>query len=320
MVRLVVWGGLLAACVALAWAGAAPAARSSPQAKAERPAAPGPAAPAGQPDSPAQAVVKALDRPVTLAVKEAPLKDVLAKLREQTGVAFSLRGEREDELPAVTCDRRKAPLRSVLRAALDGSGLGYAVVGGAVVIDDAAALAKHQFTQEVDLDLDGVEVGVALKQLARRTAVNLVLDARAAKEAQTPVTFHLRDVPLETAVRLLADAAGLKQILLDNVLYVTTEPRATALEAERTGALGRGQANLLGGLGALGGFGGQGFLGGLAGGGAYQGRYSPSGGLPVVLIDVGGQNVPAIKPAPGATPPARPAQPQPPPKKPEGKP
>jgi len=204
MVRLVASGVLLVACVALAWAGATPVAQPGPQGKAGQPASP---RPAGQADGPAQAVLQALDKPVTLSVKEAPLKQVLAKLREQTGVAFSVRGMRTDdeELPTITCDRRKAPLRWVLREALEGSGLSYAVVGGAVVIDDPAALARHQFSQEIDLDLDGVELAAALKQLARRTAVNLVLDARAVKEGQTPVTFHLRDVPLETAVRLLAD-------------------------------------------------------------------------------------------------------------------
>jgi hypothetical protein len=48
------------------------------------------------------------------------------------------------------------------------------------------------------------------------------------------VTLQLEDVPLETAVRLLADLAGLKPVRLDNVLFVTTEERADKLRPDAT--------------------------------------------------------------------------------------
>ena len=43
------------------------------------------------------------------------------------------------------------------------------------------------------------------------------------------------DVPLETAVRLLAETANLKVVRTGNVLYVT--PRASANELRKTGAV-----------------------------------------------------------------------------------
>ena len=48
------------------------------------------------------------------------------------------------------------------------------------------------------------------------------------------MTLQLEDVPLETAVRLLARLAGLKPVRLDNVLFVTTEERADKLRPDAT--------------------------------------------------------------------------------------
>jgi len=73
----------------------------------------------------------------------------------------------------------------------------------------------------------------ALKQLAKSTNTNLVLDPRVGKEAKTAaLTLQLEDVPLETAVRLMAEVAGLKSVRVGNVLFVTTEARADKLRSE----------------------------------------------------------------------------------------
>ena len=45
-------------------------------------------------------------------------------------------------------------------------------------------------------------------------------------------TATLTNVPIDTAVRLLADMAGLQVIQVDNVLYVTTPENATRFAAE----------------------------------------------------------------------------------------
>jgi hypothetical protein len=76
-----------------------------------------------------------------------------------------------------------------------------------------------------------VPLEAALKELAH--AGNVVLDSRAAKEGQTAVTADLVNVPLDTAVRMLADMAGLKVVPLDNVFYVTSKDNATLLLEEQ---------------------------------------------------------------------------------------
>jgi hypothetical protein len=72
----------------------------------------------------------------------------------------------------------------------------------------------------------------ALKKLSNVTGYNIVLDARAGDKARAQITADLADVPLDTAVRILADMSDLKAVLLDNVLYVTAKENAENLQSE----------------------------------------------------------------------------------------
>jgi hypothetical protein len=70
----------------------------------------------------------------------------------------------------------------------------------------------------------------ALNQLADQSQFTIVLDRRAGEKAATAVTARFRNVPLDTAVRLLAEMADLRSVHLDNVLFVTTKEHAADLE------------------------------------------------------------------------------------------
>jgi hypothetical protein len=87
----------------------------------------------------------------------------------------------------------------------------------------------RQMQQRVTIDLDKADFATALKQLARDTGTNLILDSRLGKEANHPVTFQAEDVPLETAVRLMAEMVGLKPVRVGNVLFVANEANGTKL-------------------------------------------------------------------------------------------
>ncbi len=72
----------------------------------------------------------------------------------------------------------------------------------------------------------------ALRELAQQAEYNIVLDSAVdEKAAKAPVTARLRNAPLDTAVRLLADMADLRTVPAANVLYVTTPEKAEALRA-----------------------------------------------------------------------------------------
>ena len=62
--------------------------------------------------------------------------------------------------------------------------------------------------------------------------MNLVLDGRHQKEGSAKVSLQLEDVPLETAVRLLSEMAGLKALRLNNTMFVTTKDVAAELRQD----------------------------------------------------------------------------------------
>jgi hypothetical protein len=80
--------------------------------------------------------------------------------------------------------------------------------------------------------LDKQSLEDALKKLADHSSFNIVLDARCSEKARILVTADLANVPIDTAVRLLAEMAELKVVLVDNVLFVTTKESAKELHEE----------------------------------------------------------------------------------------
>jgi RNA polymerase sigma factor (sigma-70 family) len=74
----------------------------------------------------------------------------------------------------------------------------------------------------------------ALRELAVGTTYSVVIDDRAADPVKVEVTATLLNAPLDTAVRVLADMAGLQPVRLDNVFYVTTPENAARQQAEQS--------------------------------------------------------------------------------------
>jgi RNA polymerase sigma factor (sigma-70 family) len=119
---------------------------------------------------------------------------------------------------------------------------------------------------QVSIAVEGKSLREALRDLAEATGTNIVVDNRLAETANMPVTVSLQNVPLITAVRLLADMAEVKVVTMDNVIYVTTAENAAKIERERNPQLAGGGAGLAGPPG-LGGGGTPGGPAGVGGGG-----------------------------------------------------
>jgi type II secretory pathway component HofQ len=79
---------------------------------------------------------------------------------------------------------------------------------------------------------DDVTLAKALRQLADASGYNLVVDVRVADKAKTKVSARLANVPVDTAVRVLADMADLGVVRLDNLFYVTNRENAAQIRAE----------------------------------------------------------------------------------------
>jgi hypothetical protein len=115
----------------------------------------------------------------------------------------------------------------------------YIIRDDIIEITTVEAIRKEFFADRPDGPLPPLVAGTfekvplqaALRELAH--AGNIVLDIRAAKDGETAVTADLVNVPLDTAVRMLSDMAGLKVVPLDNVLYVTSKDNARLLMEEQ---------------------------------------------------------------------------------------
>lgn len=115
-----------------------------------------------------------------------------------------------------------AKLKNILKIWLGQYGLTYVIEQDAVVITTEEQALVRQVRQRVSCEFQGVPLAQALRQLARETATNVVLDPRQASKSEVPIVLTLDGVPLETAVRLVAELAGLKAVRHANVLFVTS--------------------------------------------------------------------------------------------------
>jgi hypothetical protein len=165
------------------------------------------------------------------------LTEVIRLLHDQTHLNYVLDrltiqqlGINPEEAPVTT--RLKMKAGNGLRQALGHYNLSYVIIGDMVLITSEEMAIQRQMRQRVSVKFENLQLNAALRQLARETATNLVIDGRVAKKALTPVTLTLNDAPLETVVQLLANMTGLKPVRVGNVLYVTTKANAAELRAD----------------------------------------------------------------------------------------
>jgi hypothetical protein len=133
-------------------------------------------------------------------------------------------------------------LRRVLSRMPTASGTTFVVRGGVVEITTRRAASPSSWRSGQDLVPGAPEVSIAfekrelqeaLQEIADATGVNIVLDARAKDKGKAAITATLRDVAVDTVVRILANMADLEVAALDNVLCVTTKDGARGLEEEQ---------------------------------------------------------------------------------------
>jgi len=134
--------------------------------------------------------------------------------------------------PSIEFKGKGANLHQALQRLLTLHTLSYVVQEDSVLItfeEDAVCL---QVGQRIHVKFEDVPLHKALKDLARSSGVNIIIDPRVKKEAQTSVSLDVENTSVENAVRLLAEFAGLKSVLSDNILLVTSEARADKMRSE----------------------------------------------------------------------------------------
>jgi RNA polymerase sigma factor (sigma-70 family) len=92
---------------------------------------------------------------------------------------------------------------------------------------------------------DDTPISKALARVTETTSFNVIVDPHAADKVREKATVQFNNVPVDTAVRLLANMADLSMVRLDNVFYLTTPEKAKRLREEQAQINGEGMAGVV---------------------------------------------------------------------------
>lgn len=213
--------------VAVALAAAVPVSASAP-------------VPPAKGDEALAAARKGLDEVADFAYQNRSLNDVVGDLKERLKIPVVLdpviyQFGLDPSQPSITTNLKQTKTRDALKAALAGHNLKFGLVREGLFISTEDGVIARQLRQRVSVDCNETAFGTVVKQLGADTGANVVLDPRLGDKAAKAVTLKLEEVPLETAVRLLAEVADLRAVRMSNVLFVTTGERAEKLRADADG-------------------------------------------------------------------------------------
>ncbi len=135
--------------------------------------------------------------------------------------------------------------------------------------DPATGTTMEPVFPLVHANFDKKPLDEALKELAERSDVTIILDVKAAEKDKPIVTARLANTPLDTAVQLLAEMSDLRSVALGKTLFVTSAEKAKRIDEQlhpqvnpfAPNPLGGCFIGVLGQLGALGQVGAFGSLG-----------------------------------------------------------
>jgi hypothetical protein len=185
-----------------------------------------------------------LDKVITVDYAGETLTEVLRHLQEKTGVPINLdqfvitNADTNINVPVgadpvqikVKATNEKAS--QVLRKLLNVHYLSYVILDDGVFVSyDELAIAR-QYLQRVSVAVEDVPFKKAVRDLAKKHGINLMIDPKMMKQAETPVSVELDNASLETAIRILAEMANLKTARMGNVMFITSDERAKKIREE----------------------------------------------------------------------------------------
>ncbi|HWY86845.1 MAG TPA: hypothetical protein VNX28_08980 [Gemmataceae bacterium] len=202
--------------------------------------------PAAREPSPAEKTRKILDQSMNLDYTGRSLQEVVQHLKEklrvnivldmgalqQVGLAAEENNGAGVSVAVSLKSERPGKIRSAIQRMLNAYNLTYVILDDTVLITTEESGLNRQLRQRVSVSVANVPFSTVFRDLARNTALNLIIDPRLGREADAKVSLQLDDAALETTVRLLAEMANLKSVRLGNVLFITNESRAEKLRRE----------------------------------------------------------------------------------------
>lgn len=172
-------------------------------------------------------------------VKNRPLTDVLEHLAEQSGVSIIIDARVSNKARTTVTAKVNGKLETVVRLLTDAAGLKHVVAGNMIYVTSPAN--ADRFAEISSGPMDGA---IAIDEIRCRNQPLLeavgewstwVLDSRVKQKANIRVTARwLNQVEPDTAIRILTDMAGLRHVVVDDVVYITDAANAKKLMDEES--------------------------------------------------------------------------------------
>jgi len=196
-------------------------------------------------------VAATLNKPVSLNLKAAPIDDTLAALIGQTGalIVFDDDAYRRPNRKTITLRVNDMPLKQALAWVCRQLGLAYAVKKDAIFITDEPRLwpelERSQFQvyeargkrlavlldAPVSFDAAGTPLDAMLNTIAAEKRISIEVDTKLPKRpAEMRAMLRVSSVPLKEALDKLLAPHDLRYRVRDNAVYVTTAKRFAAIE------------------------------------------------------------------------------------------
>jgi hypothetical protein len=133
---------------------------------------------------------------------------------------------------------RAMPISTLLRVALSklpkGNGT-YVIRQNMIEITTQAQTEPHNLLRrKVAAAFSNTPLDQALEELSEQSGASIVIDGRVGDKAKAPVSATFRnDTALGSALQMLTDMAGLRPVVLEEGLYVTTPENAARMRKNK---------------------------------------------------------------------------------------
>jgi hypothetical protein len=184
-----------------------------------------------------------LDAPITIEFEpNTPLREALSHIAERYGLTILVDKEAFQTIqnqPDIEAQPVKLPrlvgvkLVTALRAVFQQVGGDFYTKDDVLMVVPRAYIENGQaFKHSVDVSFSKRPLANALAELSYLSGVSVVLDPRGQQDSKLDVTADFSNVPVQDAVRVLANIAGMKSVAMSSLLYVTSVENADNLEEE----------------------------------------------------------------------------------------
>jgi hypothetical protein len=185
-----------------------------------------------------------LDQPVTIEFEpNTPLREALSHIAQRYGMTILVDTDAfkvDQNQPDIENQPVRLPMIAQVKILTALRAIFQQINGDFYIKDNVMTVVPRTYIETgrvlkhpVDVSFNKRPLADALTELSELSGLSIVLDPRGQADGNFAVTADFRNVPVQDAVLVLADMAGMKSVVMDNLLYVSSPRNAERLEKEK---------------------------------------------------------------------------------------